>query len=249
VNVEGLGLKTAAQIYAPGHVIGEIASPLVATWPNGNTATLTFATARASVKGLSTLPDRVSVVVSKPRLTTVTGHLSMTFETRPFEAAEVQLHMRKGPDGNLDLAASIASMFNSRGDGPQLDLDLAIADAAALGTAIGAGGRLPALLRGRTGELRRLSATGQQGGSEITSGPWSISADGLVSGKIKIMLTDPDKLNLWLPQVLRRLNIDPAPMQNLIATAAATGQSEITVTIRDGNASIGFIPIGTIPPL
>ena len=84
------------------------------------------------------------------------------------------------------------------------------------------------------------------------SGPIEVHPSGLISGQFNISTSNPDAIaqtatNAYpaarsiITQVLRGLK--------LIAGGSEDGSINVTITVRQGKASVGFIPVGEIPPI
>jgi len=105
------------------------------------------------------------------------------------------------------------------------------------------------LLRGRAGQLERLSLRFSSGGGLIMEGTFHISLDRTVSGQLTAHLLDTGALLRTLQTYL------PTQASNLeslfFALNAMPKDSEgnplITITIDQGQLRLGFIPLGKLP--
>jgi hypothetical protein len=239
VIVETLNLRTAAQIYNPSLLIGEVDSPVNVSLADGRTMSITFEKARASVRSGGMLPERASTEMASIAVTGLPGSVA---------ADGIEAHVRKGAENRIDAAASAIAV--KAGGAPQAELafDASMAGTSRLEAAIGGGGDWRAALRGGEGELRSASLQFAGGGRIVLSGPFVIAESGLVSGAIRFAIDDGAALGPALADFAAALGLDAAPVAGLIANAGS-GASEITVTIRDGAMSVGFIPLGNLPPL
>ncbi len=109
LSVRARNLAAVAQLWDPTLVIGEIAGPLMVAPLGGSpTATLDWALAQASLRGMPGTPERLSIVVDKPNLAAVPP-------SKPLATAEhLEFHARfaaeSGPGHQvLDLALDMRS--------------------------------------------------------------------------------------------------------------------------------------------
>jgi len=92
-----------AQIYDPRRLIGDVRGPIEVTDASGRKATLSFATAQASVAVSSDRRfDRTSIALTAPRLVAGADEIGA--------AKHLELHLRRAPDGSdgvYDLAVRV----------------------------------------------------------------------------------------------------------------------------------------------
>jgi hypothetical protein len=241
VRIEALNLRTAAQIYAPGHFIGEIASPLTVSLKDQPGLTLMFQTARASVRSTGGLPQRLSLNIETLNLTQTTTPGSMLAS-----ANMAAFHMRQGEQNQIDLALSVEETKVKDAPMFTFSADAALAGATRFDAAIKAQHAIMDLLRGNSGKLRKASLLFADGGSITISGPVSMSGTGLLSGMLVLKV---DKANDFIDDFSKlsaAFGFELLQLSTLKAMAV-NGQINLTVTIIDGRASIGLIPIGQIP--
>jgi hypothetical protein len=243
LKIEAGAFRSAAQIYQPRHIIGELDGPLTVNTTKLNPFTVNWALAHASFSGNGGLPQRVSLEIEKPVFTeTATPSLQLG------GANIAAFHMRQGDNNQVDLASNIegakikdAPVFN-------FSSDAAISGATRFDAAIESQRPLIDILRGNDGKMRKLNLAFVDGGSVTISGPFSISTAGLLSATLSIKAENTDAFidNAGKLAVALGANVD-----NLTAlkAMAVTDTINLTITIKDGNASIGFIPLGTIPAL
>jgi hypothetical protein len=228
--VEAIHFKTASQIYDPQLNIVEVGVPVSLTVGGSATISLKHQGARASIRTNSGLAERISLLIKSPEL----GGLQS-----PISAQSFELHGRKGQANQIDLASKIIAI--KAGNAPQAEVtfDAFIAGASRIEAALQRQGDIRTALRNLT-----LSFANQA--SLKISGPFSFDDFGLMNGNITIAVENGAALGPALMQVLSTIGVDTAATTNLFASA---GNSSLTVTIRQGKASIGFIPLGKIPPL
>jgi hypothetical protein len=118
--------------------------------------------------------------------------------------------------------------------------------------------RLPiktVLSDGANVRLANLVLSLEGGGKLGFSGPIRLSEDGLISGKVRMGISEPKSIGAWASR------IDPNFQQAVAALAQATagmgktskiGGNEmktISVNIKRGEVRLGFIKLGKIPPV
>lgn len=239
-------LRSAAQVYRPGHAILELDGPaqirvapemsLVADWD------LLHASVVAGTVGL----ERVSVAYDALRgtFTPGMGRTGLTFTVRHGE-----MHTRENGDA-LDAALSLNGLDLKVADTavPSLDatLDLSIEGAAGW-LASGPPEDAP---RGTKGELRRFGLDFGGGNTATLSGRYEIDDEGLLSGRFELKVngidTARDLVKRAYPEVA-----DTADSVTETIRALSGGGSDASVRLKvdDGVVYLGFIPIAAIPPL
>jgi hypothetical protein len=242
--VELTGLRTAAQIYDPRHIIAE-ADTAAVTWADVEPILINWTLAQASVRAKGVLPDRASLVIDAPRLTRLDA-------TPLGGAAKAELHIRRAPrelrDNAIDIALELADAAPQGGPKFTLSGDASLSGASRIETTLAARAPLSSALRGNSGELRSLTLGLADGGSLKVSGPFSFSTEGFLSATLAVRLENASNLVVGLAGLSAALGL-PAPDLSPIAAMASGGTLELIVTIRDGAAAIGFIPLGQIPPV
>ena len=237
--------RSAAQIYAPRHVIGELDGPATLQAPGLSALDLSWDSLRASVRLSMPLPERVSL-----EGTGLTVRLDEPGDISPLlgTAGRFELHMRPTGD-DLDVAARFSDL--------RLDTELTGIDALApldgvVDATVEDG--LSLLrdsrngLRGRSGTIRSasISLNGQDAGVGI-SGPVSVDADGLVDATLQVTITNPRALGEVLVEIMpeSRSEIDMA-----VSGLSALGNAPaLPLRISKGEMRLGFFSLGSIPPL
>lgn len=237
--------RSAAQVYDPRHLVSEIDGPLTVAGADGLSGRFDWQLLRASsvvaVDGLL----RASIEGR-----TVTADLDGPDLVAKISAAadRFAVHLRRnGTD--LDVAA----------DGETITSPLAMAmKTFALEAAVPGGALLltpagvDADLRGRTVVLHRLAAEFAAGGALSVSGTIAIAVDGVVSGDLKVKVSDQASLVGALREVAPAAAAQIEGVAQVIAALdIEPGDDAVTLplTIRDGRMASGFIPLGTLPPL
>ncbi|WP_119259064.1 DUF2125 domain-containing protein [Shinella zoogloeoides] len=240
-------LRSAAQVYRPGHAVFELDGPaqvrvtpdLVfdADWD------LMHASAVAWADGL----DRFSAAYDGLK-----GKLNMPSEglSVGIAAAHGEKHVRRSGDA-LDVAASLDALsleLNGKALPPMnVAADLTIADAAKWLTAEGPPPNLPL---GTSTELRSLSFDLGAGQTLALSGPVTVGDDGTVSGALDLTI---EGITAWRDRV-SELFPQAAKTAKRVAEAVkilSGGQERavVKVNIRQGTVYLGLFPVAEIPPL
>ncbi len=233
--------RSAGQIYDPMRLVAELDGPASFSARDTGMLNLDWNNLRASARLAKPLPERVSLEGSGLRVTAAGG-------TRLISAETFEGHMR--PNGaDLDLAARFAglafdpALVDGRNVPPLSgEADISLADGVKL---LGEGAAHD--LRGRSGVVRSLSLTLGPEGSLQVSGPFSISADGLIDATLRVSLVEPNSLAASLSQVFPEEadKIDQA----LVGLTFLGNQPSMPLRISKGMVSLGFIPLGKIPPV
>ena len=233
-------LRSAAQIYQPWRVIGELDGPARLEVPGLNALALNWDALRASVRLARPLPERLSA-----EATGLSVQIDEQGEKdRALAFAEgAELHLR--PHGNdLDIALRFSKLV------PDATLGVTVPPLSGLLDFLLTDGALPGVLdgslRGHSGNIRNLTISAD-GGVEITlSGPVAIDEAGLLDAELSLSVREP--------MALAKILGDAAPHARreialALSALAQTGASGLPVRITKGQARIGFIPLGAIPAL
>ena len=102
-------------------------------------------------------------------------------------------------------------------------------------------------LRGRSGVVRSLRSPSAQRARCKCRAPSRSSADGLIDATLKVSLVEPNSLAASLSQVFPEEadKIDQA----LVGLTFLGNQPSMPLRISKGMVSLGFIPLGKIPPV
>lgn len=244
-SVEAEGLRSAAQVYDPLRIVGEM-DRLAATiaLPDGGAAQAFAASdLRFSGRIAEPLPQRASVEAKNVTLEPA-GQKAVAASSG--SAGTLQAHMRRR-GGDLDLAAS-ADTVSLRLEGipqplalPRIDVDLTLADGVARVASRARG------LRGLAGTLRGLNfATGPDSGFSAL-GPISVRDDGLIDADLTLSVRNPAAVSAFLVQIFPD---ERDRIESLFRGLAILGDSpSLPLKVTGGMASIGFVPLGRIPPV
>lgn len=237
-------LRSAAQIYQPWRVIGELDGPARVEAPGLNALTLDWSALRFSARLASQLPERLSLEVND-----LAVQLDVQSEAElslaQFDSAE--LHLR--PVGNdVDIAVRFSAMMLDKslvGTVPALSglVDFMLEDGALPGKLDDG---LQGDLRNRSGVIRSFMISAEDGAGLTVSGPIAIDEAGLIDAQLSISVREP--------MAMARLLGDLAPharrqIELALSALSATSGSGLPLNIVKGQARLGFIPLGRIPPL
>ncbi|EKF17804.1 DUF2125 domain-containing protein [Nitratireductor pacificus] len=243
VSLSAGAFRTAAQVYQPMRTVGELDSPARIALPFLPALRAEWQNMRLSARLTEKLPQRISGEARE--LVIVSDEAS----AQPFARAEtLQAHMRRNA-AELDVALvvdalSLAPEVTDNVAVPPLtgDVVFTVDD----GVAMLDEGSLR--LRGRSGTIQNMQLRATDGAAGITvRGPVEIGEDGLISAELKVTLTQP--------QAIARLATEAFPEQtdrirSVTAALSSLGSNPtLPVTIRNGRVSVGFLPLGDIPPV
>ncbi|MDQ0420545.1 hypothetical protein J2045_001569 [Peteryoungia aggregata LMG 23059] len=242
-------VRAAAQIYNPGHVVWEMDAPAEIRSALGFNTALDWTNMQSSFRiGLSGL-SRSSLMLEGLNATVTSTVSSLQLQVT---APSAQSHVRQN-EGNLDYATLVRDVTVSV-DGEKIALPPVSASLDA--TFADKGGLLdPRIaqeqkLYGTKGEIRRMVVDLGEGRVLTLSGPFEVGDDGLLSGRIKI---EVEQIRAWRDAVKKAYPEQADMVDNvanvLRALAFGRDDSEAEITIQNGIASLGFIPLGQIPPL
>ncbi|MDQ0321633.1 hypothetical protein QO002_003771 [Pararhizobium capsulatum DSM 1112] len=244
-------LRSAAQVYQPGHAILELDGPAEVRISPGLTVSADWSLLHASVNAGFSGVNRFSATYDQMKATAM---LPLTGDRLDLAASHGETHLRRnGPD--LDVAANVEALDVRVDDDPSLlpptaaAVDLTLFDRADL---VEMKPVNPHFLRGSKGELRNLTLDFGGGMVGTASGPFSIDDKGLISGEFKVTIKEIANLRPLLVKAFP----DEKSVTNINNTANMLralndGGDEATVKIdvRDGNAWLAFFPLGELPVL
>lgn len=238
ISLTGMGLRSAAQIYQPRRIVGEL-DTLRLDLHDGEGIRIELADIRYSTRLASPLPELLSVSGEAIKAAALSGEPLAT-------ARGAEAHMRpRGAD--LDLAGRFVGLTMVEGAGapagvPPLDgdIDLTVLDGVA--RAIGHTGGL----RGLSTEIRNLTINGGDSGVTI-SGPFAVDAAGLVDANLTLSIRNPKALVAILSVALPEMRPQLAQAEALIG--ALGDNPQLPLAIAKGRVRMGFFTIGRIPPL
>ena len=237
------GLRSAAQVYNPAHIVGELDAIRLDLFAAANPVGASASDIRFSARRADPLPQSASVTARQVALdATPEGRVASVL----FEAGHAEAHTRRN-GADLDLALSAEAMTARP---PQLgreiraerfQADLTVADGVRLAV------ERPQSLRGISLVIRDLAITLADKAGFALSGPLSVDIDGLIDAKLQISAQNPQKLATLLAEIMPE-NGDQ--IRSVAAGLAALGDNpSLPLTVTKGQARIAFITLGRIPPL
>lgn len=243
VDVSAGGLRTAAQVYQPMLALAELDGPLSLSAPGVEPLFFDWDNLRASVRLARPLPQRLSLVAD-----------GLSGRTNPSQGNPVSLfrvdhtegHLR--PNGaDVDWAGSFTNLaIDARlVEGRKLPVMNGAGDAT-LKNGVALIGSPAKNLRGQSVELRQVDLSSGDAGVSL-SGPVSVGEDGLIDASLTIRIRNPTALAAILAEAMPEAKNQ---ITNGFAGLAVLGKEPtLPLKIVKGKASLGFIPLGDIPPV
>lgn len=241
-------LRSAAQVYNPGHIVWELDSPAEIRTAHGLSVSAEWQNLQSSLTTRLKGIDRTSLVIDGLTANAVS---SVTGQTINFDATKTEVHLRQN-GADLDGAITVTDSATVIKDWPQLLPRLsAIADVTLAGKAGMIDGSDGTGLYGASGELRRVVADIGEGRTMRISGPFSFDNEGYLSGQFKVEI---EKLGAWsdnAKQAFPQLQSTIDTARKLLGALAGGGdRASVDLVVDRGRATIsGFIPLGKIPPI
>lgn len=236
--------RAVALIYKPRHIILEADAPADIRFAGGAApGAVAWRTGQASLRLADNGPAAVSVSLSEPRLSGF-GPAGVP----DIGAGLSEVHLRRAPGGNaVDVAVRVDGLTESPvAQGAPVDVEVLASLPPALFSSGGARATGPAELRitraGIAAAKTRLSV----------DGALSLAPSGRPDGTLTLTVVGPDDLGALLTRFVR---LQPKQIDALRGAVIGLGkktqadgvtQHVLPVTIRDGAASVGLIPLGTI---
>jgi len=244
LTVEAGAFRSAAQVYEPKRIYAELDAPVSVNSPVLGRVKADWTLGRATATLAEPLPERLSVALD---------NLDLAFAglEKALTAAHAEAHMRT-QDEELD----VALRYQGLAVDPRLvddrvlpvlsgDADLRLKDGVMLAT------QGVSSLRGIAGEIHRLALLLTPERGFLVSGPFEIGADGLIDAALKVIIVDPAgfaaAMKPVFPEYARQIDMVASGQKQ--AGPDGTPELQLPINIRDGRAALGFIPLGSIPPL
>lgn len=241
------GFRSAAQVYAPGHIVWELDGPGQVRSTNGAAISLQWDKLQSSI---------VTSLSNLERSSTETEGLRATITTRqalPIDIATRSSEMHVRRNGNdLDYATIARDVEVSLRDSgvvlPRFSasVDMTLADRASLLDYRGS----DEALAGTRAELRRVAVDLGEGRVVSISGPLEVEKDGRLTGRLQVEIEGVS----GLAETLKALMPDDgqaidAGAQILVTLFGGEQKGQAELRIRNGVITLGLFPIGEIPPL
>jgi len=240
-------VRSAAQIYNPGHAVFEIDGPADIRSSFGFMANATWTNLRSSIVGgfsglerSSVEGDNIHADLGDPLLPNA---ISADFQ-------HGEWHVRQNGD-NIDLATESVGLVVQT---TILPVSLPAADVDTDVTLIGQGdvlkGKKSLSLRSSSGKLNQARIDFKEKGAIVLSGPFQFDEAGLLSGTFELKLSKIDELQKVLsasfPATAETINQVAGVLTGL---SAGTGTATIKVSVRKGVVSVAFFELGRIPAI
>jgi hypothetical protein len=241
-------LRSAAQVYAPNHIVMELDSPAEIRTAHGLSINAAWENLQSSLIAKLKGVDRTSTVIDGLKATAVS---SVSGQTINFNAGHTEIHLRQN-NADLDAAISMTDSATVIEGWPQVLPRLSTnLDVTLVGKAGMIDGSDEAGLYGATGELRQAVADIGEGRTMTLTGPFSFDESGYLSGKFKLEVQQLGEWGNSAKEVFPQLapTIDSAT-KLLRALAGGSQRVSVDLVVDRGRATVsGFIPLGNIPPI
>lgn len=242
--------RSVAQVGQPNHIVSTFHGPLKATGADGTTITAGWGSLGSSaVFGTAGLL-RGDIQTKGFQATVRSPDLPAPVT---IESPEMEAHTRRN-GADLDVAFTV-NQLSLKGSGPLASLPASdISGIATLnGMAKLLSGSQPVpdhLLRGTSGTLQTLTADIGGGATVEVSGPFSFDAQGRLSGTFDVKLANLEAWQAAIRSVLPGIDetIESAGKM-FAALGGKDGRISIKLTADHGRLSLGFIPLGKLPPI
>ncbi len=252
-NVNGISatfgtLRSAAQVYAPGHIVWELDAPAEIRTAQGLTVNAQWDNLQSSLTTKAQGIDRTSTVIDGLKAVAVS---SFTGQTVNFDAARTEIHLRQN-GADLDGAISVENSNAAIKDWPQVFPKFsASADLTLTGKAGMIDGTDKEGIHGSRGELRRIVADIGDGKVMTVSGPFAFDEQGFLSGKFKLEIEQLGPWGTSIKQTFPEVASTVDTVTKLLKALAGGGDKvSVDLVVDHGNATVsGFIPLGKIPPI
>ena len=250
-------LRSAAQFYQPGFVVGELDGPAQLKLPDIGQIKLDWKLARSSSKLFLEGLKRFSLEIKDLTATGVADNGQIMPQT---QLTLLELHFRPGGDdtGSRDIEAAITAsdvrIENKSGNNlPQLNVK-ADAVLSEINIALKSGQDLAEWImeNGLKIQLHKLDVGLMDGGGFSTSGALSVGVDGLISGKLDLEITDIQTLVENFTAQNQQLGENAEFLRQasaIFAQGTVDKKARIQIQINKGAMFAGFIPLGVLPPL
>ncbi|MFB9952753.1 DUF2125 domain-containing protein [Rhizobium puerariae] len=242
-------LRSAAQVYDPGHVVWELDSPIEIRTGHGLTVSTIWENFQSSLIAKLRGVERTSTVIENAKTSIVSSATRQAFN---IDAGHTEIHLRQNGE-DLDAAMTLEGTDFSMKDMPQLlprltaNIDLTLAGRAGMIDGSDPNGLV---LYGTQGEMRSLSADLGQGRLITVSGPFSFDERGYLSGKLRLRIEQIDAWRNSLGEAFPEIAPTLETVARMLSALGGGKNASLDLTINRGKIFAGgFIPIGEIPPI
>ncbi|MFC5586215.1 DUF2125 domain-containing protein [Nitratireductor kimnyeongensis] len=243
VSISAGAFRSAAQIYQPMRTVGELDGPARIATPYLPAIEAGWENMRVSARLTASLPERISSEAKNVVLT-------LDDESRqPIARAEtLQAHARQnGNDLDIALISEALTIDSGLTNGsviPAFNGELLVT----VDNGVSLAGFDAPGLRGRSGTIEKLSLkiAGEEAGL-ILKGPIHIADNGLIDAELRVTVNEPRKIAQLVGEILPEKRDEIA---GITAGLANLGTAPtLPVNIRQGRVFVGFLPLGSIPPV
>jgi len=245
------GFRSAAQIYAPNHIVSEVDGPVSIVAPTGDSGELEWDVLRTStIFGLDGL-SRGSVQGTD---TQAVIQLAATGQKVTLTTDNSEFHTRQSGD-DLDAVIRIDKGILAVDPGLDgfpgfsLEADATFTDRAwLLSGRLSSGRDVP--WRDVSGSLNGLLLHFDNGAELQMSGPFSVDGRGLLTGKFDMTVHEIGKLLETLADIVPGQEETLRNAAGMLSGVGSGGDGiTLPLTIKRGRVSISFFSLGRIPPL
>lgn len=242
------GLRSAAQVYEPTHVVWELDGPSEIRTGHGLSITSNWQGLQSSLTAKGKGIERSSTLINALQSAIVSSATGQTFN---LAADSSEVHLRQN-GADLDAAMTLTNASLAGQDLPQglpaLTTNADVTFSGKAGLIDGSDNNVS--LYGAQGEIRSLSADLGDGRVISLSGPFGVTQDGRLNGKLKLRV---EKLGAWKESLKVAFPGLASTLDNATGMLSALGggdKASIDFTIKNGKVLVGgFIPVGEIPPI
>lgn len=240
--VAASALRYALPLLRPGHVDSEVYGPAHVSFPPLPPLAIGWEALRAELRRGIPLPENVSITVRA-----LAAHGARHTATPLLSVAAAELEARPAKQ-NLDVAARLEKLvldplLPGGGKLPPLDGEAEVAIENGVSLALDP----PRSLRGQSAMIHKLSLSAG-GEAQITlSGRVSVDDAGFVNANLAVSVRNPRAVARDLSEAFPKAR---ETIESASAAVAALGdEPTLQIRIVDGEAYMGFVPLGKIPPL
>ncbi|MGR6468249.1 DUF2125 domain-containing protein [Rhizobium sp. PAMB 3182] len=243
-------LRSAAQIYQPGHVVFELDGPAELRTTYGLFTHLEWSSLQSSFRAGLGGVSKVDLIAKD-----ITGSVSSSLAkvSADVKSGHGEAHLRAN-GADLDVALLAEDVNATLADPAQkvlppfsTSIDLTLTGKAGL---LAGKERLDTVLRNSEGQLRGLAVDLGEGRIVTASGPFSVDENGFISGRIRVEI---ERIQAWRDLLVSEFPEAAGQIRNvadiLKSIAGKHDNGTISLDIEDGAVFVSFIPIGYLPPL
>lgn len=248
-SAEAEAFRSAAQVYAPWHIVWEADGPLAATLANGEKLRLGWKALQSSLQLKMGGLERSSLAADDLDLTIPADG---TVGVLKAKAGHGEAHVRQNGE-DLDVAALLRDVALTPPDVQSLPIFSASLEARLAGKAGALDGRIhgDALMKPSKGELQRAVVDFGTGRVATISGPFDVDEEGRISARLAV---EAEKFAEWQPLVQGAIpdsaDAVATAMGAIRGVADDKGTVRINLVIEKGQVLLGFIPLGIeLPPI